>query len=157
MAFLMSSLTLIGRAFLARSDWEWLLPLSTKLISSVSIFSSSQPVPACSAQATSRPFIDWYSFNSFLKPFLRSLSFVPSTCNRAHRSWNFPFTLFHYYSCFYPQPLESLLALFIPGGFKARLQDRNSVIECNNEIAAIKVSHSGTTPKLDAITSWRKE
>lgn len=71
---------------------------------------------------SSRPFIDWYSFNSFWKPFLRSLSFVPSTCNRAHRSWNLPFTLFHYSSSFYPQPLESLLALFIPGGLKERVQ-----------------------------------
>lgn len=38
-------------------------PLSTKLISSVSTFSSSQPVPACSAQATSRPFIDILSIH----------------------------------------------------------------------------------------------
>lgn len=79
------SLYFIGRAFLARSDWEWLLPLftfSNKFqmfilgLSNTSIFSSSQPVPACSAQATSRPFIDILSIH-FWSP-----SFGPGVGNR---------------------------------------------------------------------------
>lgn len=51
-----------------------------KLISSVSTFSSSQPVPACSAQATSRPFI------SILSIHFGSPSFGPGVPRNPFRS-----------------------------------------------------------------------